>query len=66
MPLIWVINPESRTVMVYRRDGSISRLQDDDELSGEDVIPGLRCPIREILPPLRQPEEAEPTAPRLI
>ncbi len=66
VPLIWVINPESRTVMVYRRDGSINRLQDDDELSGEDVMPGLRCPIREILPPLRQPEEAEPTAPRLI
>jgi len=59
--LIWVINPESRTVMVYRRDGSISRLQDDDELSGEDVVPGFRCPIREVLPPLSQPEEAQPT-----
>jgi len=57
--LIWVINPESRTVMVYRRDGSISLLQDDDELSGEDVVPGFRCPIREILPPLVQPEESQ-------
>ncbi len=64
VPLIWVINPESRTVMVYRRDGSISRLQEDDELSGEDVVPGFRCPIREILPPLGQPGEAEPTLPR--
>ena len=36
-------------------------LQDDDELSGEDVMPGFRCPIREILPPLGQPEEAQPT-----
>ena len=52
--------------MVYRCDGSISRLQDDDELSGEDVVPGFRCPIREILPPLRQPEEDEPTPTRLI
>jgi Uma2 family endonuclease len=64
VPLIWVINPESRTVMVYRRDGSISRSQEDDELSGEDVVPGFRCPIREILPPLGQPGEAEPTLPR--
>jgi len=64
VPLIWVINPESRTVTVYRRDGSISRLQEDDELSGEDVVPGFRCPIREILPPLGQPGEAEPTLPR--
>ncbi len=61
VPLIWVINPESRTVMVYRRDGSINLLQDNDELSGEDVVPGFRCPIREILPPLGQPEEAQPT-----
>ena len=61
VPLIWVINPESRTVTVYRRDGSISRLQDDGELSGEDVVPGFRCPIREIFPPLGQPEEAQPT-----
>ncbi|MBV8130388.1 MAG: Uma2 family endonuclease [Planctomycetaceae bacterium] len=64
VPLIWVINPESRTVMVYRRDGSISRLLDDDELSGEDVVPGFRCPIREILPPLGLPEEAQPTPTR--
>jgi Uma2 family endonuclease len=61
VPLIWVINPESRTVTVFRRDASISRLQDDQELSGEDVVPGFRCPIREILPPLGQPEEAQPT-----
>jgi len=59
VPLIWVINPESRTVMVYRRDGSISRLQDDDELSGEDVVPGFRCPIREILPPTGLSGEAQ-------
>ncbi len=52
VPLIWVINPESRTVTVYRREGSIIRLQDNDELSGEDVVPGFRCPIREILPPV--------------
>jgi Uma2 family endonuclease len=59
VPLIWVINPESRTVTVYRLDGSISRLQDDGELSGEDVVPGFRCPIREILPPPGQPDETQ-------
>jgi Uma2 family endonuclease len=64
VPLVWVINPESRTVMVHRRDGSISRLQDHDELSGEDVIPGFRCPIREILPALKQSEEAQSTPTR--
>ena len=61
VPLIWVINPDSRTAMVYRRDGSISRLEDHDELSGEDIVPGFRCPLREILPPVARPEEAPPT-----
>ena len=54
VPLVWVIYPESRTVLVYRHDGSVSLLQEDDELSGEDVIPGFRCLIRDILPPRQQ------------
>ena len=46
VPLVWVINPKSRTVMVHRGDGSVSHLREDDELSGEDVIPGFRCPMQ--------------------
>jgi Uma2 family endonuclease len=60
IPLIWVISLTSRTVMVYRADGSVSRLHEDDELSGEDIIPGFRCLIREILPPREIPEEGQP------
>jgi Uma2 family endonuclease len=52
VPLVWVINPDSRTAMVYRRDGSIRLLLEDDEFSGEDDVPGFRCPLREILPPM--------------
>ena len=58
IPLIWVIYLLSRTVMVYRADGTISRLREDDELSGEGVIPGFRCRVRDILP-TREPR-AEP------
>jgi hypothetical protein len=47
--LIRVVNPNSRTVMVHRADGTVSRLREDDELSGEDVIPGFRCRVRDIL-----------------
>jgi Uma2 family endonuclease len=60
VPLIWVINPQSRKVMVYRADGSVSRLLESDELSGEDVIPGFRCPVRELFPRrVPVPEDAE-------
>jgi Uma2 family endonuclease len=57
VPLVWVIYPESRTVMVHRRDGSVSRLLDHEELLGEDVLPGFRCPVREVLPPQAKLEE---------
>ena len=50
VPLVWVVNVKSRTVMVYRGDGSVSRLHENDELSGEDVIPGFRCPVRDLFP----------------
>jgi Uma2 family endonuclease len=60
VPLVWVINPELRTVTVYQIDRPIRLLFEDDELSGEDIIPGFRCPIREILPPREPTEEVQP------
>jgi Uma2 family endonuclease len=48
--LVWVIHPESRTASVYRSDGSVSRLHQDEELSGEEVIPGFHCRVRSLFP----------------
>ena len=61
VPLIWVINPKSRTVRVHRSDGSISYLREDEELWDEDVIPGFRCLIREILPQREPLPEVQPS-----
>jgi Uma2 family endonuclease len=62
VPLIWVIHPKTRKVMVHRDDGSVSQLLESDELSGEDVIPGFRCPVRELFPRREPvPEKVEPT-----
>jgi Uma2 family endonuclease len=52
VPLIWVIYPKRRKARVFRLDGPPDELSEDDELSGEDIIPGFRCPLREILPRL--------------
>jgi hypothetical protein len=57
-----VIYLESRIVMVYRSDGSVSRLHEEDELSEEDVIPGFLCAVREILP-RREPVPEVPASP---
>jgi Uma2 family endonuclease len=50
-PLVWEINPDARQVLIYRSDGSIRRLGEDDELSAEDVLPGFRCRLSDLLPP---------------
>jgi Uma2 family endonuclease len=62
VPLVWVINPEQRKARVFRLDGPTGELEEDDELSGEDVIPGFRCSLREILPK-RAPAEEPPATP---
>lgn len=47
---VWVIDPLLRTVAVHRPDGSDSRLHEPDELSGEEVLPGFRCVVRDLFP----------------
>jgi Uma2 family endonuclease len=62
VPLVWVINPESRTVRIYRRERSGSVLREQDELSGEDVIPGFRCRVSALFPPKPAGPHAAPSA----
>jgi Uma2 family endonuclease len=46
--LVWVVNPTWRTVTVYRSRREIRTLTEDDELSGEDVVPGFRCRVGDV------------------
>jgi Uma2 family endonuclease len=62
VPLIWVIYPELRKVKIFRNGGLAGELREDDLLSGEDVIPGFHCPLREILP-RRSPADEPRTTP---
>ncbi|MGQ0569493.1 MAG: Uma2 family endonuclease, partial [Armatimonadota bacterium] len=39
--LVWLVAPNARTVTVYRADGSVRLLREQDALDGEDVLPGL-------------------------
>jgi Uma2 family endonuclease len=55
IPLIWVVYPRPRVVYVYRADGTVSRLTDTAELTGEDVLPGFVCPVRDLFPPPAPP-----------
>ncbi|MCE9555586.1 MAG: Uma2 family endonuclease [Planctomycetes bacterium] len=49
--LLWVIDPEPRTVAVYRSAGDVKILTTSEVLDGEDVVRGFRCPVADIFPP---------------
>lgn len=49
--LVWVIEPESRTIELFRPDGSVAMLRKEQELDGEDVLPGFRCAVAALFPP---------------
>lgn len=48
--LVWVVNPRTRSVQVYRADRTVTRLREQDEITGEDVLPGFRCMVGEFFP----------------
>jgi len=45
--MVWVVDPENRTVTVYRSLNEGRVLHESATLEGEDVLPGLTCPVAE-------------------
>lgn len=45
--LVWVADPEDRTVTVYSQTGEGRVLWDDKTITGEDVLPGFECRVAE-------------------
>lgn len=46
--LVWVIYPPHKAFRIHRANGSVQDLKATTELTGEDVIPGFRCPVSEL------------------
>ncbi len=46
--LVWVLNPEERTVNVHEPGSSTTRLTENDTLDGADVLPGFSCTVSEL------------------
>jgi Uma2 family endonuclease len=57
--VVWVINPETRTVRVHRLDGEYAFLRAADTLTAPDVLPGFSVPVAELF---RVPGEPAPAA----
>ena len=47
-PMVWVIDPDARTVTVYRSLTRVYTLGPDDQLSGEEVVPGFSIRVAEL------------------
>lgn len=46
--LVWVALPRTKSISVYHPNGEAKIVREDDELSGEDVLPGFVCPVKHI------------------
>jgi Uma2 family endonuclease len=43
--IVWVVDPEARVVVVYRRGAEPVTLREDDEIDAGEVLPGFRCRV---------------------
>ena len=46
--LVWLVEPETRMVHVYRSPQEVEVVGTDEDLEGGDVLPGFRCPVRRL------------------
>ncbi len=47
--LVWVIDPKRERAVAYRSLSEVRELGPADDLDGEDVLPGFRCRLSDIL-----------------
>ena len=48
VPLVWIVDPATKTVTVYRSLQDVKVLSADQELDGADVLPGFRIAVEQI------------------
>lgn len=46
--LVWIVDPEARTVLVHRPDGSANLLREHETLSGEEVLSDFSVALHEV------------------
>ena len=48
--LIWLVDPETRTIQILRANGQDARVGPDDTLTGEDVLTGFEVRVGDLFP----------------
>ena len=47
--LVWVIDPSTRTAACHRSLTDVRIVREDDDLDGDDVLPGFECRLADVL-----------------
>ena len=47
VPLVWLVDPKTRTVTVYRSLSDTMHLTEDDAITADDVLPGFSVQVSE-------------------
>ncbi len=58
---VWVADPPTRTVFVYRSDGSVVRLRAGDTITGEAARPGFTARAADLFVSPARPPGLPPT-----
>jgi len=45
---VWLVNPSSQSVFAYRSLTDVREFTMDDDLPGDDVLPGFSVAVRDI------------------
>jgi Uma2 family endonuclease len=53
--LVWVVNPETKTVRAQLPDGSAHVFHEHDTITAEPVLPAFRISVRDFVNPPRKP-----------
>jgi Uma2 family endonuclease len=48
--LVWIVNPDRRTIRVFRKDGTHGLFHADAVIENEPVLPGFRLVVGEVFP----------------
>jgi Uma2 family endonuclease len=45
---VWIVDPQTRTVTVHQLERDSRLLSEEDDVTGDNVVPGFRFPVSEI------------------
>jgi Uma2 family endonuclease len=50
VPMVWIVNPDRRTLRVYRADGTTHLYRGDEAIENEPGLPGFRLVVGDVFP----------------